>query len=122
MPCSHSRLYRQLPRSCSRNHHHPRFWLLALQLAATSAQRLAALLTGAHWPLQVPYGGAFYQKLQFACQYEGRQRCHLRITGQCEFRKSVMVKGLIAKASVEVSAWLCADAGNASCLTVCCWL
>ena len=63
----------------------------------------------------MPYGGAFYQKLQFACQYEGRQRCHLRITGQCEFRKSVMVKGLIAKASVEVSVWWCA----VNCLAVC---
>ena len=94
-------------------------WLRALQLAATSARRPAALLTGPHWPLQVPYGGAFYQKLQFACQYEGRQRCHLRITGQCEFRKSVMVKGLISKASVEVSA---SDAGDTKFLAVCQWL
>lgn len=70
----------------------------------------------------MPYGGAFYQKLQFACQYEGRQRCHLRITGQCEFRKSVMVKGLIAKASVEVSVSMWADAGNTNRLVVCRWL
>lgn len=52
--------------------------------------------------LQVPYGTSFHQNVQWACRYEGRGKCRLRVTGEVEFTKSPFVKGMIQKASEEV--------------------
>ena len=51
---------------------------------------------------QVPYGTSFHQNVQWACRYEGRGKCRLRVTGEVEFTKSPFVKGMIQKASEEV--------------------
>ena len=53
--------------------------------------------------MQVPYGTSFHQNVQWACRYEGRGKCRLRVTGEVEFTKSPFVKGMIQKASEEVS-------------------
>ncbi|KAL3148036.1 hypothetical protein ABBQ38_014326 [Trebouxia sp. C0009 RCD-2024] len=50
---------------------------------------------------KVPYGTSFHQNVQWACRYEGRGKCRLRITGEVEFTKSPFVKGMIQKASEE---------------------
>ena len=52
--------------------------------------------------VQVPYGTSFHQNVQWACRYEGRGKCRLRVTGEVEFTKSPFVKGMIQKASEEV--------------------
>lgn len=52
--------------------------------------------------LQVPFGDAFHQNLQWACQSEGRSNCRLRVTGEVRFTKGCFVKGIIQKASGEV--------------------
>ncbi len=56
--------------------------------------------------MQVPYGTSFHQNVQWACRYEGRGKCRLRVTGEVEFTKSPFVKGMIQKASEEVC-WAC---------------
>ena len=56
--------------------------------------------------MQVPYGTSFHQNVQWACRYEGRGKCRLRVTGEVEFTKSPFVKGMIQKASEEVW-WAC---------------
>lgn len=50
---------------------------------------------------KVPFGDAFHQNLQWACQPEGQSRCRLRVTGEVQFTKGCFVKGIIQKASKE---------------------
>ncbi|KAK9802955.1 hypothetical protein WJX72_007891 [[Myrmecia] bisecta] len=50
---------------------------------------------------KVPYGSAFYQRLQYCVWREAPGQTHVRISAQVEFTKSVLVRGLIVRASVE---------------------
>ena len=59
-------------------------------------------MAGFYCCVQVPYGTSFHQNVQWACRYEGRGKCRLRVTGEVEFTKSPFVKGMIQKASEEV--------------------
>lgn len=66
---------------------------------------------------KVPYGTSFHQNVQWACRYEGRGKCRLRVTGEVEFTKSPFVKGMIQKASEEVRSW--AEAESCLCASAC---
>ncbi|KAK9786505.1 hypothetical protein WJX73_006546 [Symbiochloris irregularis] len=50
---------------------------------------------------KVPYGTAFHSNVQWACQFTGKGKCKVRVSGEVDFTKSCFVKGIVTKATQE---------------------